>query len=180
MKPLYHLFVLFWLLSGFAWSEKPDPWTKSIEQSGAIDVEKAVLDFLNELLTKHPNLAKQVEGLSATARENAGGRFSYGDPQVIEWHVGMKEVDFKENSGRDHTTNTYLIIRPFIEGQRKGYSVNQKAIAKMETDSVQTFGSNHSKPVSTRLRITFKGFINLSEFPLPLPPVEPSEPPAKK
>lgn len=163
------LLALSFLLSLPALAASPTK-TRTLTATKEFDVPKQVTAFVTNLIDKDKDVAAKFEKLSAKVREEAGGRFSVGEPVAILWRVPSFTGEFEEKGGKRDGEYVYLVNQSLVAGYHRGYAIDDSVVAKVRVKLHEDYAP---KPRSqgdyvltkTQLTLTFEGFVALEEKP---------------
>ncbi len=119
------------------------------------------LSFVEREVLPHPFVSEFLEAASATAREEAGGRFAFNQPELTPWFSrGEIEPTESGDTYEDFTSTTYLVKFPFQEGYRRGFDQNTLACGILHADLTQFGVYDSGETVASELTFRFLGFVD--------------------
>jgi hypothetical protein len=122
-------------------------------------LEKVVATYFAELLENQEDVAAQLEAIELPAQEAAGGRYSRGEIQAIEWCAEETIEGSDDGASFTRIKQTLFLIRiPLMEGYSGGYAQNSNAIAFVDTTVVEKGLYEGDQVISTDVTLTFGGF----------------------
>ncbi len=157
MKTLITILICFTALAHA--DDKPKEISKA--STKRLDVEAEVKNFYLQLTETDPETRKQVEALTARAREDYGSIYYASPPKVAEWFPTESNWDARRGSDM---TGRFLVIQPIGYGRSKHAGSDTALIAEFEAvyESVTKLDPKHPDGavilVSNKLTITFLGF----------------------
>ena len=154
VKPTFSILLLLLAFVIRATADKPTELTKTSQTE--FDIPKEVVAFVSDLIETNPEVRRQYEGLIATTKENAGGRFNVGDFVPIEWLVPNYEGSTKDTGSSSDGEYIYLVQQQLIFGFHRGYSVEDNVVARVHVRLHEV-----DPPVRNSLKMTFEGFVTV-------------------
>ena len=157
MKALITLLLCVTALAHAA--DKPKQISKASKKR--LDVEAEVKAFYAQLTDTDSETRKQVDALTAKAREDYGGIYYASPPKVVEWFPTESNWDAMRGSDM---TGRFLVIQPIGYGRSKHAGSDTALVAEFEAvyESVSKPDPKHPDEagtlVSNKLTITFLGF----------------------
>ncbi len=156
--------------SSFADSELELSKTSSKE----FDVATEVRGFVQSLIARNPQVKARFEELTAEARAEAGGRFSLGKLNVIEWLVPNFENRFQGGKGERDGEYVFLVQQQLVSGFHHGYSVADNVTSQVRVILHSEFREDQGDPsakegfvlTSNELTMKFEGFVTVSISPV--------------
>lgn len=118
-----------------------------------------VATYFAGLLENQADIAAQLEAIELPAQEAAGGRYSRGEIQAIEWCAEETIEGSDDGASFTRTKLTLFLIRiPLMEGYSGGYTQNSNAIAFVDTTVVEKGLYEGDQVISTDVTMSFGGF----------------------
>ena len=123
------------------------------------ELRQLVVAYFQDILESNEELEHELEAIEFPARENAGGRYSRGETEAIEWFSEgtIEPSDDGETFVREE--KYYFVIRvPLMEGFRRGWEQRSNAIALVDVTVIEEGVYESGEITRTEMVLAFDGF----------------------